>query len=62
MSKEDFDEVPRRAVDDGLSATGESVEQWAHFHARSPSVERIIAADSCFLQRSRIKTPTELAE
>jgi hypothetical protein len=62
LSKKDFDEVPRRAVDEGLSATGESVEQWVHFHAESSFAECIIAADSCFLQRNRIKTTAELAE
>jgi hypothetical protein len=62
LSKKNFDEVPRRAVDEGLSATGESVEQWVHFHTESSFAERIIAADSCLLQRNRIKTKAELAE
>jgi len=62
LSKKDFDEVPRRAADEGLSATGESVGQWVHFHAESSFAECVIAADSCSLQRNRIKTMTELTE
>ncbi|MGB8779859.1 MAG: hypothetical protein WCD81_04330 [Candidatus Bathyarchaeia archaeon] len=55
MSKKDFDEIPRRAVNEGLSARGESVEQSVHFHAESSFAECIIAAESCFPQRNRIK-------
>jgi len=62
LSKKDFDEVRCGAVDDGLSATKESVEQSVHFHAESSFAECIIAADSWFLQRNRIQMPTELAE
>lgn len=62
MSKENLDEVPRRTVDDGLAATGSSVEGWVHFHAENSFLECMIAAESCFLQRTRIKTTAELAE
>jgi hypothetical protein len=62
LFKKDFNEVSRRAVDDGFSAIGESVGQWVHFHAESSFAECIIAAGSCFLQGSRIKTTAELAE
>ncbi|MGA3192378.1 MAG: hypothetical protein ABSD73_07675 [Candidatus Bathyarchaeia archaeon] len=62
MFKKDFDEVTRKAVDEGFSATGESVEQWVHFHAESSFEECTIAADNCFLQRNRTKTTAELTE
>jgi len=61
LSKKDFDEIPRRVVDEGLSATRETVEH-LHFHAKSSFAERIIAADSCFLQKNSIITTTELTE
>jgi hypothetical protein len=62
LFKKDFDEVSRRAIDEGFSTTRESVEQRVHFHAKSSFAECIIAAGSCFLQGNRIKTTAELAE
>jgi hypothetical protein len=49
LFKKDF-EVSRKAVNQGFSATGESVELCVHFPAESSFAVGIIAVDSCFLQ------------
>lgn len=63
MSTKDFDEIPRRAVNEELSATRESLEQWVHFHAEASFAECIIAAESCFPRgETESRTTAELAE
>jgi hypothetical protein len=57
----DFDEIPRRAVNEGLSVTRQSAGQSIHFHAESSFAECIIAPGSRFPLETESRTTTELA-
>jgi hypothetical protein len=57
----DFYEIPRRAVNEGLSVTRQSAGQSIHFHAESSFAECVIAAKSCFPLETESSTTTELA-
>jgi hypothetical protein len=62
LSKKDFEEIPRTAVNEALSAIVKSVKQWVHFQAESFFAQCVIAAESCFQRETESRTTTELDE